>query len=70
MEQPRCYYVQSAKVEKVMLCEASRIAQLLPLISILMEDRVLTKTSCISDLKQDFYFCNKLSIVRLLFFIE
>lgn len=36
-----------------MLCETSRIAQLLPVIAILTEDRVLTKTSCISDLKQD-----------------
>lgn len=54
MEQPSYYYVQSAKVGKVMLCETSRIAQLLPVIVILTEDRVLTKTSCISDLKQDF----------------
>lgn len=54
MEQPRYYHVQSAKMGKVMLCEASRIAQLLPVIAILTEDRILTKTSCISDLKQDF----------------
>lgn len=54
MEQPRYYHVQSAKMGKVMLCEASRIAQLLPVIVILTEDRILNKTSCISDLKQDF----------------
>lgn len=53
MGQPSYYYVQSAKVGKAMLCETSRIAQLLPVIAILTEDRVLTKTSCISDLKQD-----------------
>lgn len=53
--------MQSANLGNVILYEASRIVQLLGIISILMEYRVLTETSCIGDLKQDFYFCNKVS---------